>query len=116
MADAALLVRWQRAVPGREQKALSLFGSSLEYYGTLQKEGAIESFEPVMLSPSTNDLTGFILIRGSADQLSALKRQDQFKEMLIRGQYLIEGLGVIDGYLEGEMQARMAKWAQIISE
>jgi hypothetical protein len=116
MADAALLIRWQRAVPGREQKALSLFGGSMEYYSTLQSEGAIESFEPVLLNPSTNDLTGFILIRGSEEQLNVLKQQERFKDMMLRGQYLIEGLGVIDGYLEGDLHKRMAQWAQVISE
>jgi hypothetical protein len=116
MANAALLIRWQRSVPGREKQALALFGQSLEYYGTLQSKGAIESFEPVLLNPGTTDLNGFILIRGSSDQLDALKREDQFIEFTIRGGYLIEGLGVIDGYLEDELQARMAKWAQIIAQ
>ena len=27
-----------------------------------------------------------------------------------------EGLGVNDAYLEGELQSRMARWAQIISQ
>jgi hypothetical protein len=116
MADAALLIRWHRAGPGREQQALSLFGGSMEYYGTLVSEGAIASFEPVLLNPSTTDLTGFILIRGSVEQLAALKQQERFKEMMLRGQYLIEGLGVIDGYLDGELQSRMTQWAQVIAE
>ena len=88
----------------------------MEYYGTLVSEGAIASFEPVLLNPSTTDLTGFILIRGSVEQLAALKQQERFKEMMLRGQYLIEGLGVIDGYLDGELQSRMTQWAQVIAE
>ncbi|MBW2188776.1 MAG: hypothetical protein JRG93_04155 [Deltaproteobacteria bacterium] len=86
MADAALLIRWDRPVPGREQQALALFGKSLEYYGTLQSEGAIESFEPVLLGPVSIDLSG------------------------------IEGFGVIDAYLEGELQSRMAKYAQVAAQ
>ena len=35
---------------------------------------------------------------------------------MLRGQYLIEGLGVIDGYLDGELQSRMTQWAQVIAE
>jgi hypothetical protein len=116
MADAALLIRWDRPVPGREKQALSLFGNSLEYYGTLQNEGAIESFEPVLLNPVGIDLSGFILLRGSAEQLDALKRQDRFVEMTISAEHLIEGFGVIDGYLEGDLQTRMAKYAQVVNQ
>ena len=116
MADAALLIRWDRPVPGREPQALSLFGKSLEYYGTLQNEGAIESFEPVLLGPVSIDLSGFILLRGSADQLDALKREDQFVEMMISAEHLIEGFGVIDACLEGELQSRMAKYGKVVAQ
>ncbi len=116
MANAALLIRWSRPVAGREQQALSLFGSTMEYYGTLQSDGAIESFEPVLLNAVSTDLSGVILIRGSAEQLDALKREDQFIEFMIRGAHLLEGFGVIDGYLEGDLQSRMAKYGQVISQ
>lgn len=115
MADAALVLRWDRPVAGREQQALSLFGRSLEYYGTLQSEGRIDSFEPVLLSPVSIDLSGFILIRGSVEQLNALKQDDLFVEMMIGAEHLIEGFGVIDGYLEGELQNRMAKYGQVVA-
>jgi hypothetical protein len=116
MADAALLIRWNRPVAGREQQALALFGKSLEYYGTLQSEGAIESFEPVLLGPVSIDLSGFILLRGSVEQLNALKQEDRFVEMMIGAEHLIEGFGVIDAYLEGELQSRMAKYAKVAAQ
>ncbi len=116
MADAALVLTWDRVVPGREQQALSLFGQTLEYYGTLQKEGAIESYEPVLLDPNGGDLNGFILIRGSADQLDALRRQDRFIEMMMLATHQCENFGLCSAHLEGQLQGRMAKWAQIISK
>lgn len=116
MADAAVVIRWDRVVPGREKQGLSLFGQSLEYYGTLQSKGTIESFEPVLLDPSGGDLNGLIILRGSAERLDALKREDRFIDFTMRAAHLCEGFGVVDGYLEGELQARMAKWSQIISE
>jgi hypothetical protein len=116
MADAAILIRWESPKTGREREALALFGNSLEYYGTLQSEGAIESFEPVMLNPVGTDLSGFILIRGSAEKLEALKRDDKFVERMVRGQYLIAGFGVVDGYLGANLQTRMAKYAQVVAQ
>lgn len=116
MADAAILIRWNRVVPGREQQALSLFGQSLEYYGTLQSEGAIESFEPMLLEPTGSDLNGVIVLRGSAEKLSAIKRDERFVDITMRAAHLCEGFGVNEAYLEGELQARMGKWAQIIAQ
>ena len=116
MADAALLIRWDRSLPGREQEGLSLFGHTLEYYGTLQSEGVIESFEPVLLNPVGTDLGGFILIRGSAEKLDALKRDAQFVDQMIRGEYLIQGFGVVDAYIEADLQSRMAKYAQLVAQ
>ena len=115
MADAALLIRWNRPQTGKEQRALALFGSSMEYYGTLVSQGKIESFEPVILGPSAANMSGFILLRGSVEQLNDLKQESQFVEMMIRGELLIDGLALIDGYLGGELQARMAKYAQLIN-
>jgi len=60
MADAAIVIRWNRVVPGREQQGLSIFSQSLEYYGTLQINKAIESFEPVIFNPTGGDLNGII--------------------------------------------------------
>jgi hypothetical protein len=116
MADAALVLQWDRVVPGREQQALSLFGQVLEYYGTLQSEGAIDSYEPVIFDPNGSDLNGFILIRGSGDQLDALRRKERFIELTMQAAHQCEHFGVINAHLEGQLQARMAKWAQIINE
>ena len=116
MADAAIVIRWDRVVPGREQQALSIFGQSLEYYGTLQSEGAIESFEPILFNPTGGDLNGIILLRGSADQMDAVKRDDRFIDIMMRAAHSCERLGVNEAYLEGELQSRMARWAQIISQ
>jgi hypothetical protein len=35
---------------------------------------------------------------------------------MIGGQYLIAGFGVVDAYLEGALQRRMAKYAQVVAQ
>ncbi len=116
MANAALVIRWNRVVPGREQTGLTLFGQSLEYYGTLLSQGKIESYEPVLLDPTGGDLNGFIILRGSPDQLDAVRREDRFIDITMRAAHVCQDLGVVEGYLEAELQSRMARWAQIITE
>ncbi|NND29385.1 MAG: hypothetical protein HKN97_12405 [Myxococcales bacterium] len=99
-----------------EEQGLSIFGQSLEYYGALQSKGAIESFEPVIFNPTGGDLNGIILIRGSLDQLDALKREDRFIDLMMRAAHSCEGLGVNDAYLEGELQNRTGRCTQIINQ
>ena len=50
MANRAIFLGWSRAMPGREQQAMKLWDKTMEYYGQLQTEGKIESWEPVLLS------------------------------------------------------------------
>jgi hypothetical protein len=35
---------------------------------------------------------------------------------MISGQYLIAGFGLVDGYIGGDLQARMAKYAQVVAK
>ncbi len=55
MADRVLFIGWNRAVVGREQQAMQLFQKVVEFYGKLQADGRIESFEPVLLSAHGGD-------------------------------------------------------------
>ena len=72
MADAGLFIGWGAPVRGREAKGLEVVGEALAYYGRLQQEGAIESFETALLEPHGGDLQGFILLRGSEEAVSEL--------------------------------------------
>ena len=69
MADAGLFVGWGQVVRGREQRAVEVFNESVAYWGGLQGDGKIESFEIAFLTPHGGDLNGFVLIRGSDEQM-----------------------------------------------
>jgi hypothetical protein len=58
MAGDALFLGWGPVVRGRELKALEVFQETLTYYGTLQQDGRIDSFEPVLLAPHGGELGG----------------------------------------------------------
>jgi hypothetical protein len=45
MAVEALFLGWGPVVRGREQTSLKVFQETIEYYGRLQQEGKIDSFE-----------------------------------------------------------------------
>jgi hypothetical protein len=70
MADRVLFIGWNRPVVGREQQAMELWQKAMEYYGKLQADGRIESFEPVILTAHGGDLNGFVMLRGGAEKLA----------------------------------------------
>ena len=94
MANQALFIGWNRPARGREEQAMKLWGKSMEYYGKLQTEGRIESFEPVILTAHGGDLNGFFLIRGDADKLSEIRREDDFVNFTTHTSILLKRPGL----------------------
>ena len=99
MADAGLFIGWGQVVRGREKRALEVFNESIEYWGGLQGAGKIEDFEVVLLAPHGGDLAGFALLRGSADQMNALRVDEEFERRVTRADLIVESQGVVDAVL-----------------
>jgi hypothetical protein len=96
MADAALFIGWGENVPGREAKGIEVFGEALAYYGGLQGSGSIESYDVVLLAPHGGDLAGFLLVKGSDEQLAALRASEEFDRLNTRAGLVVNRLGVVD--------------------
>ena len=111
MADYALFVGWNRSVAGREQQAMELFARVMEYYGQLQSDGKIESFEPVVLSNHGGDLNGFVLLRGDAAKLDEVRREEAFTNFSIEANFCLENFGVIDGYVGDGITGVFSQWS-----
>ncbi len=99
MADAGLFIGWGQVVRGREKLALEVFNESVEYWGGLQGDGKIEDFEVVLLAPHGGDLAGFALLRGSAEQINALRVDEEFERRITRADLIVERQGVVDAAL-----------------
>ncbi len=106
MANAALFVGYGPAVPGRARQALQIFSEALQYYGRLQKEGQIESFESAYLEPHGGDLNGFIILRGERDKLNAIRFSEEFLHMTSRASLVVNNLGIVSAFI-GEEQGRL---------
>jgi hypothetical protein len=105
MADAGLFLGWGPPVRGREAKGLDVFGEAIEFYGGLQRDGRIESFEAVLLEPHGGDLDGFFLIRGSVEQMAQLRVDEAFERLTTRATFIVQDIGVVGAYI-GEGLAR----------
>ena len=114
MADAGLFVGLGNPVRGREGQAVELFNETIGWYTRLQEEGEIESFEPVFLEPHGGDLNGFILIRGDAEKLSALRVSEEFTQFTIKAALYVETIGVVGADLNERLQSQMAFYTEQI--
>ena len=78
MADRVIFIRWNRSVVGREKQAMQLFQKATDFYSKLKAAGRIESFEPTILAGHGGELNGFILLKGDAKKLEAVREEDTF--------------------------------------
>jgi hypothetical protein len=105
MSDDALFLGWGQVVRGREEKAVSVFNESIEYYAKLQQDGKLESFEPWFLQPHGGDLNGFIILRGEPAQLDEILRSPEFERLQARVGMIVDRLGIVPA-VTGESLAR----------
>ena len=116
MADAALFVGFGQPARAREQQALELFNRALALYAELQERSEIDSFEPVLLEPHGGDLGGFILIRGTPDQLHELRHRDDFRRITARAGLVVEQFGVVDAHVGDGVSSQLAIYEQQMRE
>ena len=116
MADAGLFIGWGAPITGREAKGLEVLAESLAYYGRLQQEGAIESFETVILEPHGGDLQGFVLLRGSGERLATLRSDDEFVRLTTRATLIVESLGILAAALADGLEEAIGVYQQAVSE
>jgi hypothetical protein len=116
MADYGLFIGWGASVRGREAKSLEVFNESVEYWGRLQQEGKIESFDVVLLEPHGGDLLGFALLRGDQEALSALRVDEEFERVITRADLIVEGLGVVGAYLNDGLGRALGIYQEAVSE
>ncbi len=116
MADSAIFIGWGPTIVGREQRAQTLFGEVLAYYGGLQQRGEIESFEPVFLEPHGGDLGGFLLIRGEAEKLDRVRRSDEFTGFNARAGLCLHNIGVIGAFIGAGLERQFAVFGKLVAE
>jgi hypothetical protein len=115
MADRMLLIAWGAPVRGLESRAIEVFNEALGLLGRMQQDGRIDSFDVSLLSPN-GDLDGFIVIRGSADQIASLREDDEFQRNTIDAQLAVDNIRHLDGYTNEAIATQMEKYIEAISK
>lgn len=102
MADFGLFLGFGTPRPGREVQASKVFGEVMAYYAGLKQNGEVENVEVAILEVHGGDLGGFILLRGSQEQLGRVRASAEFQRLLLRGGFAVERIGVVSALLDGE--------------
>jgi len=105
MADRVLFIGWGAPVRGREERGLEVFNEAMGLCGRMQQEGRIEKFDVVLLEPN-GMLNGYVEVHGTAEQLAAVREDEEFRRNTIDAGFIVEGLCHIEGYAD-EGIARM---------
>ena len=106
MADRVLFISWSTPVRGREERGLEVFNEAMGLYGRMQQEGRIERFDVVLLEPS-GDLNGYVELHGSAEQLAAVREDEEFQRTTIDAGLIVDGLRLIEGITNEEIARQM---------
>jgi len=113
MAGEALFVGWGQVVRGREQLALEVFQETIAYYGKLQEEGQIESFEAFLLTPHGGDLAGFLIMHGEQSALDTVRSSPEFIRAITRAASVVDNVGVVTAYTGEALGQMMAVFGEV---
>ena len=116
MAEAGLFVGWGAPVRGREIAGLGVFNEAIQWWGSQQGAGAIESFDVVILEPHGGDLAGFFLVRGSEDQIAAVRASDDYARLITRAGMIVERVGSVGAFLGDGLGAAVERYQAAASE
>ena len=103
MADAGLLIGWNRVMPGKDAVAVELWGEMLTYLRRLHAAGQVLSFEPVLLGAYGGPLNGFVLVRGSQEMLDKVRNSDEFLVFNVRANKVLDGFVVVRAHFGEEV-------------
>src|SRR5579864_238779 len=115
MADRVLFIGWGAPVRGAEERGLEVFNEALGLLGRRQQEGQIESFDVCLFEPNPS-VNGFILIRGTADQITALRNDEEFRRNTIDAQMIVDDLRHLSGYTNEGVAEAMTLYQEAIAK
>ncbi len=116
MAGDALFLGWGQVVRGREQLALEVFQQSIAYYGKLQEDGLIDSFDTHLLAPHGGDLAGFIIMHGEQSALDSVRSSPEFLRVVTRAGAVVDNIGVVSAYTGEALGQVMALFGEVSQE
>ena len=111
MAEAALFIGWGEVVRGREKAALRTYNEVMGYWNGLKNDGRIQNFDVAVLGPHAR-LGGFILARGTEQQIDSVRRSKEFRQMMARTRLFVDELVAVDSYVDEALGQLMQEYEE----
>jgi hypothetical protein len=115
MADRVLFIGWGTPVRGSEGRGLEVFNEALGLLGRMQQEGRIEGFNVVLLDPN-GDLNGYVEVQGSAEQITALRADEEFQRNTIDASLVVDDLRHLEGHTNEGVAQQMTLYTEALSQ
>jgi hypothetical protein len=115
MADRCLHVSWEGVVPGREERAVEVFNETVGLYGRLQQEGRIEKFDVALLEPNAR-MDGYFELRGTREQIDALRGMDEFQDRTADALMICTGFQICEGAVNEGVAQVMERFTRAIAK
>jgi hypothetical protein len=115
MADRSLTITWREPARGREERALEVFNDALGILGRKQQEGAIEGFDVCLLAPN-GTMDGFMQVTGTAEQIAALRADEEFLRNTTEATLNVDGITHIEGYVNEGVARMMGLYQESIGK
>jgi hypothetical protein len=96
MADRVLFIGWGATVRGMEARGLEVFSEAMGLLGRMQQDGRIESFDVSLFEPN-GIMNGYAQVRGTAEQIAALREDEEFRRNTVDAQMIVDGLCHLSG-------------------
>ena len=116
MNSNCLMFSWKKSVPGREKIGAAHFNEFVGYLTQLQKNGDVDTFEPVLLAPNGEGTTGFFLIRGSGEKLAQVMSTPEWHTHVMRAMMHLESPCLAQGVCGSGVSNRMELWTSLIPD
>ena len=116
MADRVLFISWGESTTGREERGLEVFNEAMGILGRLQQEGRIEKFDVVLLAPNGGAVEGYVEVHGTAEQIAAMREDEEFLRNTVDAQNIVRGLRHVEGYTNDGVARMMELYQQSIAK
>lgn len=113
MAEAALFIGWGEVVRGREKNALRTYNEVMEYWNGLKNDGRIQNFDIAALGPHAR-LGGFILARGTEQQIDSVRRSKEFRQIMARTRLYVDELVAVDASVDEALGQQILEYQEEI--
>ena len=116
MADRVLFISWGSPIPGREEHGLEVFNEAMGLHGRLQQDGRTDGFNVVLLGANGGGISGYIEVQGSAEQLAALREDEEFTRNILDASLVVKDLQVSVGYANEGIASQVQLYQEAVGK